>query len=132
MEAVTRRKPAPTCQCTCGLAGCAGNVRDKQGRPVQHGTANTYDYHGCRCADCTEAHNTKVDQMRAANNAATRDVAVKHREEWTSADLKTATRSDLTAREAALKLGRTMHAVKNIRKKAKADPGLKARVAASQ
>lgn len=127
---MTRRKAAQTCQCTCGLAGCAGNVRDKQGRPVQHGTANAYDYHGCRCTDCTEAHNTKVDQMREANNAATRDVATKHREEWTSADLKIATQPDLTAREAALKLGRTMHAVKNIRKKCRTDEKLKARLAA--
>ncbi|MFC5268445.1 hypothetical protein ACFPJ1_40605 [Kribbella qitaiheensis] len=119
-----------TCECTCGLAGCAGNVRDKQGRPIQHGTANTYGFHGCRCGDCTEAHYAKDSQMRARNNSATREVAGKHREEWTSADLEIATRPDLTAREAALKLGRTMHAVKNIRKKAKADPKLKARVAA--
>ncbi|HEY9416351.1 MAG TPA: hypothetical protein VIQ30_16455 [Pseudonocardia sp.] len=120
----------PSCECTCGLAGCAGNVRTEKDRPVQHGTPNAYDYHGCRCADCIEAHNTKVDQMREANNAATRDVATKHREEWTSADLKIATQPDLTAREAALKLGRTMHAVKNIRKKCRTDEKLKARLAA--
>lgn len=122
----------PSCQCTCGLAGCASNVRDKQGRPVQHGTANTYDFHGCRCADCTEAHYSKTDEARARANAATRALAGKHRQEWTSADMEIATRPGMTAREAALKLGRTMLAVKNIRRKCRADPELLVRVAASE
>lgn len=118
----------PGCQCTCGLAGCAGNVRDKQGRPIQHGTPNAYDFHGCRCADCTEAHHAKDNQLRASTNAATRAAAGKHRHEWTSAEMVIATRPGMTAREAALMLGRTMHAVKNIRKKCRADPKLQGRM----
>lgn len=125
-------RPEPGCQCTCGLAGCASNIRDKQGRPIQHGTANSYDFHDCRCADCTQAHYTQVDESRARTNAATRAQAGKHRQEWTSADMEIATRPGMTATEAALLLGRTMHAVRNIRKKCRADPGLLARVAAGE
>jgi len=25
------------------------------GRPVKHGTASSYNNHGCRCKDCTDA-----------------------------------------------------------------------------
>lgn len=116
------------CRCTCGHAGCASNIRDKHGRPIQHGTANAYDHHGCRCADCSEAHDAMVAEARQRVNAATRAVARKHGEEWTSADLATAIREDLTATEAAVLLGRTMLAVKNIRKKCRADPKMQARL----
>ena len=106
----------PGCQCTCGLPGCAGNRRDRAGRPIRHGTANAYDYHECRCVDCVEAHNANVAESRQRINEATRAEARNHRQEWDGADIEVAMRPGLTATEAALILGRTMHAVKRIRK----------------
>lgn len=78
----------------------------------------------CRLAGC-------AGNVRLSINAVTRAVAGKHRQEWTGAELEIATRPGLTATQAALKLGRTMHAVKNIRKKCRADPKLKARLSVS-
>lgn len=109
-----------SCGCTCGRPGCASNRtdrRDRRGRLLEHGQANTYDYHGCRCAECIEAHNVKVAESRRRTNEATKAEAENHGQEWDAAEIEVALRADLTATEAALALGRTMYGVKRIRKK---------------
>jgi hypothetical protein len=52
----------------------------------------------------------------------TLDIAINHGKEWTGPELELAARSDLTAKEVASMLGRTLFAVECVRVKLKDDP----------
>lgn len=56
------------------------------------------------------------------DNAASRVVAAHHYEEWTSRQLEIAGRRELTARQAAALLGRTIEAVRAVRQRLRRDP----------
>ena len=110
------------CACTCGLLGCAS----RPGRTVRmgvtvHGSESGYRY-GCRCAPCTTAMTKATVEQQRQVNLLTLRTATHHREPWTGPQLEIALRGDLSAREAALMLGRSRQAVKHIRAKGKSDP----------
>jgi hypothetical protein len=62
------------------------------------------------------------DRNRKRANDATLDRARNWRKQWTGPELEIAMRDDLTARQAADMLGRTLHAVKHVRRQVKVDP----------
>lgn len=116
-------KEEAVCQCQCGGIACASRPGRQSGHAgvTVHGIARGYGI-GCRCEDCTAANLRKTLASRSSLNNLTRDNATKWGQTWTSAELEVATRSDLTAREAAVLLGRTMLAVANVRGKCQHDP----------
>ena len=105
------------CECRCGLVGCAS----RRGPEIKigvtiHGDATGYT-NGCRCDPCTHAHVLKQNRQRKRVNADTLQTATKHRQVWTGDEIAIATRPGMTAQEAARQLGRTLKAVKNIRRR---------------
>lgn len=104
------------CECTCGLLGCAA-----RGRGRTHGKQSTYR-DGCTCDLCTAAGTASAKKRHKRTNSTTRATATKYGQQWTGAELEIATRTDLTAREAALMLGRTRKAVQNMRYLCRTDP----------
>ena len=108
------------CECNCGRARCASRRRRDLGILV-HGIAATYS-EGCRCLECTRASTAKTLVQRKRRNGSTRERAVRNGQQWTGPELEIALRSDLSAAEAALMLGRTMQAVKNVRFKCRHEP----------
>lgn len=134
------------CRCiACRATSPARRARSKerfQSGEVQitHGR-NGYVYWGCRCATCTDANTAETyapgrvwevghpeegrENSRRkwkGEQEKTLNVATRNRHEWTGPELELASRTDLTARELALLLGRTYAAVKTMRYKLKADP----------
>lgn len=121
-------------------------ARMKAGSPdVPHGTSSGYMSWNCRCDACMAAsaadrarqpsrihapdyharhyrdHRGEIlGRIKAANDES-RVRAGRHGYQWTGPDLEVALRGDLTARQAADMLGRTMRAVMNIRFKHKRD-----------
>lgn len=108
---------------------------------VKHGLTG-YTNDGCRCETCAESfrvyraanpekryHVRHPEEAADANRrnvtkwqAETLEGATRYGMEWTGPELEIAARSDLTAREAALMIGRTYASVKTMRKKLAADP----------
>ncbi len=109
---------AKMCQCQCGRPYCA-SIRNP--RQWTHGLKSTYTV-GCRCELCTCAHTKATEAQRKRVNDRTRDRAEHYKQEWTGPELEIATRSDLTAAQAARMLGRTMHGVKRVRAKCRTEP----------
>jgi hypothetical protein len=63
-----------------------------------------------------------ADEVRARVQAATVDGARNGRKQWTGPELEIAARQDLTARQVAGMLGRTLYAVKHVRRQLRTDP----------
>jgi hypothetical protein len=116
-------------------------AREKGEVEVRHGLTG-YTNDGCRCETCAESfrvyraanpekryHVRHPEEAAEANRrnvtkwqAETLEGATRYGMEWTGPELEVAARSDLTAREAALMIGRTYASVKTMRKKLAADP----------
>lgn len=94
---------------------------DGQPRELSHGTLRCYQA-GCRCELCTPLNRTKRNRQAARANAATLETATNHYKQWTGPEMEIAAREDLTAREAAVMLGRSMKSVKGMRVKLREDP----------
>lgn len=100
--------------------------------------------HGCRCEVCVaairhtkkawkernpevtrlerrKAHDKTVSEWQRATSA----LAVRHRYVWTGPELDLLLREDLTAREIALRLGRSWHAVATMRGRVRSEPKLR-------
>jgi hypothetical protein len=91
---------------------------------VKHGL-NGY-IRGCRCEICreTKAEYSKpfVERWYSEAQSSTADRATRRFYPWTGPELELAARKDLTAREVALRLGRSYSAVVTMRGKLKSDP----------
>jgi hypothetical protein len=107
----------------------------------KHGLGG-YTNYGCRCEVCAKAYSAwradnpdkqyHVTHPEKAAEAAHRKVAEWQRQtlegatryglQWTGPELEVAARPDLTAKQAALLIGRTYESVKNMRKKLERDP----------
>lgn len=60
------RQDAETAKCQVLCHEChLQKTRDDMGYSQVHGTDNSYDYYGCRCAECRAAHATKKREYRA-------------------------------------------------------------------
>jgi len=108
-------------------------------RAFPHGMANSYDM-GCRCGACTEAKGGTVEQWRSSapekfranmvewerrrkrRNNASRDAARNWKKQWSVPELEIASRTDLSAADAAALLGRTIAAVYAARRLMRQDP----------
>lgn len=105
-----------------------------------HG-ASGYTNWGCRCDICTKAHTKKCrpasmrwrnrnpDKAKEWSDAAyaraqseTLERASRHYAEWTGPEMELASRTDLSAKEVALVIGRTCAAVQAMRRKLRSDP----------
>jgi hypothetical protein len=67
-------------------------------------------------------HNRLSRKAEAARQAASRDAASHHGETWTGPQLEVATREGLSASQAAAMLGRTISAVRTVRRAVRKDP----------
>lgn len=134
------------CRCDRCRAVQAEYARTQRARRVahKHGTASGYRNQGCRCAPCKQAgakqnkekypdrgkyYSGATDETRArsrryhaAAQAKTLEGAGNRYKEWTGPELEIASRRELSAKQVALMLGRTVAAVKNIRRKLTYDP----------
>jgi len=118
---------------------------------VKHGTRYSYRKRGCRCDQCRKWKRERDRRYRARNpekaseqsrrwrdanpeehQAATRrgqkklndklrETADRHHLEWTGVELEIASRPDLTARQVAEILHRTLSAVRNMRQRLASD-----------
>lgn len=108
---------------------------------AKHGLGG-YTNYGCRCKVCADSYKAwraenpdkqyHVTHPEEAAEATRRKVADWQRQtlesatryglQWTGPELEVASRTDLTATEIALMLGRSYSSVKTIRKKLRADP----------
>jgi hypothetical protein len=103
---------------------------------VSHGTGAAYGTLKCRCDECCAyAHALAVSAWASGGeairqrNAASVAAAAKHGQEWTGPELETvATRDDLSVKELAAMLGRSLAAVRSMRHKVRHDP-IKKRIA---
>lgn len=81
-----------------------------------------YDTYACRCEVCKTAAAARRRAEWQAAQAATLPTAVNNRKEWTGPELEIIARDDLSARQAALMLGRTAQGVKRARQRLREDP----------
>lgn len=118
---------------------------------VKHGTRYSYRKRGCRCDQCRKWKRERDQRYRARNpeqakkqsrrwrdahpeeqqaltrrntkklNDELRETAERHRLEWTGVELEIATRPDLTSRQVAEILHRTLSAVRNMRRRLDSD-----------
>jgi hypothetical protein len=116
--------------------------RQKQLDTVQiaHGLDGYVNWN-CRCEVCRRAHTSAVEpaakRWRKRNRQAigerdsrrfataqeqTRETASRHYCQWTGPELELAAREDLSAREVAVMIGRTLAAVQYMRRRLKDDP----------
>lgn len=86
-----------------------------------HGTLRKYN-EGCRCDRCRPKAQTKRSRQQARANSATLATATNHYKQWTGPELEIAARTDLTHREVAVMLGRSLLGVKGMRMKLRNDP----------
>lgn len=121
--------------CRCDICTSALSVRNKRyaALPIQgeaHGTWANYRK-GCRCDPCAELareHSRKPTSRRAQGRLARRrneesiPRAANRGKLWTSAEIETAMRSDLSLRALARVLGRTVDAVRTKRGQLGVDP----------
>lgn len=143
-----RRTYRRGCRCEdCRAANAAYTKQLREGRqkqlsttPIAHG-ADGYTNWGCRCEACRRAHAVQVrpstarwqernreartersTQALRATQAETREKASRNGYQWTGPELELAAREDLSAREVAIMIGRTLAAVQYMRRKLKGDP----------
>ncbi|MCW2899003.1 MAG: hypothetical protein JWO67_1268 [Streptosporangiaceae bacterium] len=126
------------CRCdTCKAANAryakeriAGMGRQKvkkrlNGIEITHG-ASGYANWACRCETCTKAWTAHcqpaADRFVRRTQGATLEKATRSGYQWTGPELELAGRSDLTAKEVALMIGRSFYAVQNARSKLRAEP----------
>src|SRR6266581_3944496 len=118
---------------------------------AKHGTRYSYDGRGCRCDQCRKWKREQDLRYRARNpekakeksrrwkdahpeehlamtrrnakklNDKLRETAERHGREWTGVELEIASRPDLTARQVATVLRRTLSAVRNMRQRLASD-----------
>lgn len=114
--------PPPCEECRAALAQYAAErllAALAEGK-LSHGKYHTFRA-GCRCDDCRAA-NTTWNARKRREQAASADTATRYNYEWTGPELEVAAREDLTAREVATMLGRTIAAVNGKRKKLRTMP----------
>jgi hypothetical protein len=105
---------------------------------VKHGNYRYRDK-GCRCDQCREWNREQRRLVRGRDpekakeeyrrhgankkklNDKLREAADRHRQEWTGVELEIASRPDLTARQVAAVLHRTLIAVRNMRRRLASD-----------
>lgn len=95
----------------------------KRGVPkATHGVVGgAYMLSGCTCEPCTAARVASVEEFKKVN-AKSVEAAHRHNNVWTTADMETLARTDLTARQVAAMLGRSISAVNSARFKMRTDP----------
>jgi hypothetical protein len=87
-----------------------------EGIPVRN---ESYTVGGCRCVGCTEAHRVAHREYRAR---ARRKIPVKRlHKRWSAEEKAIAMNPQLTTREAAEKVGRTLSAVAEMRRRSAAE-----------
>jgi len=92
--------------------------RVERSEQAPHGTKAAYSGWGCRCAECRRAGN----EYRQGIYSETLDGASNHFKKWTGPEMEILERGDLSHREAALLLGRTVWAVQTMRRRLRAEP----------
>lgn len=118
MNAAERLTGNLTCGCQCGLSGCAS-----QRTTLARGTHGYNRYNkGCRCEACAAAAAAHQSRRIAKAQAESLPQATRRGMQWIGAELEIVMRADLTARDAARMLGRTVEAVLWARKKCRKDP----------
>jgi hypothetical protein len=126
-------------------------VSDTAESAVKHGIRNSYYGRDCRCDQCLKWKQERDRRYRARNpekvketrrrwreahpkehqattqrcvkklNDTLRETAERHGLEWTGVELEIASRPDLTARQVAAVLHRTLSAVRNMRQRLASD-----------
>lgn len=109
------------CRCkTCKEANAAfltsEIARRRNSSDIPHGTASGFRFWGCRCEAC-HAANAKNQRRRQCNvEAKVREKAHRNGYTWTGPELEIIDRQDLNDRQKALMIGRTIHAVRHMRR----------------
>jgi hypothetical protein len=95
----------------------------KRGVPrATHGVVGgAYMLAGCTCEPCTTARAASVEEFKK-DNAKSAEAAHRKNSIWTTADMEILARTDLTARQVAAMLGRSISAVNSARFKMRTDP----------
>lgn len=88
---------------------------------VPHGLTGYLNY-GCRCETCTRVAREAARGWQRKANDELLNQAHRHFTWWTSAELEIASRADLSSREVARMLGRTMWAVSTMRNRLRTEP----------
>ena len=109
-------------------------------QPPSHGVSG-YKHYDCRCEACRQAaaaersaRDAGADGGKYTQRAqdATLAQAKRHGDQWTGPELEIASRKDLTARQVAFMLGRSLSAVRNVRDRLRNDDPKMARIIGPQ
>lgn len=125
------------CRCAvCAKAHSEQMRRDRRRRTASsdhapHGTLSGYMGWCCRCQECRLAYRSATSlpewrrsraRYQQARNDDSRSAAHRHGYQWTGPELELALRPDLTCPQLAAMLGRTIVAVKHMRRRLKVEP----------
>jgi len=100
-------------------------ARRSSSRDIPHGVDGFNNYN-CRCDICREGKRAEsADYIRRAQ-AESLPGAKKRGQEWTGPELELAARKDLTAKQVAAMVGRTVSGVRNVRSRFSKEPQLRA------
>jgi hypothetical protein len=91
---------------------------------IPHGIGG-YGNWGCRCEVCCAAKEAENAAQFRNSNAASLPGAKKRGQEWTGPELEIAARKELTAKQVAEMLGRTVSGVRNVRTRLNKEPELR-------
>lgn len=92
-----------------------------RGTDVPHGLTGRLNY-GCKCSVCRAASREAGAKWQRAANRETLDRVTRHNQQWTGPEMELAARKDLSAREVAEMIGRTMWAVRTMRRRLAKEP----------
>lgn len=88
---------------------------------IPHGITGRTNYL-CKCDVCKEAARQHSRTWQRTANNESLDKATRHNQQWTGPEMEFAARLDLTDRQVAAVLGRTMWAVRTMRKRMRDEP----------
>lgn len=118
------------CRCTDCRTGKAqrsaewrSKVRSEEPVAFRHGLGGRLN-HQCPCDVCRRAAREQGNRWQRSTNGRLLESARRHNAQWTGPELELALRSDLSARQVAEMIGRTLWAVSTMRRRLRKEPML--------
>lgn len=90
---------------------------------IPHGISGRQNYL-CKCETCMQAQRSATRHWQRSRNDQLLDRARRHNQQWTGPELELAARRELSARQVAEMVGRTMYAVMSMRHRLEIEPKL--------